>query len=96
MTILIVFVFLFNLWIMADEMKIIWKQWMNGLELDFWTFSGFGIMDWVIAEYLVVNCNRDCTYGEKQEKMKNLLLLKRCGSSSQNGSYGEIEERNTV
>ena len=38
----------------------------------------------------------DCTYGEKQEKMKNLLLLKRCGSSSQNGSYGEIEERNTV
>ena len=47
LTILIVFVFLFNLWIMADEMKIIWKQWMNGLELDFWTFSGFGIMDWI-------------------------------------------------
>ena len=40
LTVLIVFVFLFNLWIMADEMKIIWKQWMNGLELDFWTFSG--------------------------------------------------------
>ena len=56
MTILIVFVFLFNLWIMADEMKIIWKQWMNGLELDFWTFSGFGIMDWVIAEYLNMVC----------------------------------------
>ena len=58
LTVLIVFVFLFNLWIMADEMKIIWKQWMNGLELDFWTFSGFGIMDWVIAEYLSTKIER--------------------------------------
>lgn len=31
-----------------------------------------------IAVSIVVNCNRDCTYGEKQEeKMKNLLLLER-------------------
>ena len=58
LTVLIVFIFLFNLWIMVDEMKIIWKQWMNGLELDFWTLSGFGIMDWIIAEYLSTKIER--------------------------------------
>ena len=32
---------------------------------------------------------------EKGELKKKIVQVKRCGSSSQNGSYGEIEERNT-
>ena len=74
MTVIIVFVFLFNLWIMADEMKIIWKQWMNGLELDFWTFSGFGIMDWIIAEYLSTKIERKriCESGVVKKKIVHI------------------------
>ena len=74
LTVLIVFVFLFNLWIMADEMKIIWKQWMNGVELDFWTFSGFGIMDWIIAEYLSTKIERKriCESGVVKKKIVHI------------------------
>ena len=32
---------------------------------------------------------------EKGELKKKIVQVKRCGSSSQNGSYGVIEERNT-
>ena len=74
LTVLIVFIFLFNLWIMVDEMKIIWKQWMNGLELDFWTLSGFGIMDWIIAEYLSTKIERKriCESGIVKKKIVHI------------------------
>lgn len=87
LTILIVFVFLFNLWIMADEMKIIWKQWMNGLELDFWTFSGFGIMDWVIAEYLSTKIERKriCESGVIRKKIVHIKSYRDFGYGSTEG-----------
>ena len=87
LTILIVFVFLFNLWIMADEMKIIWKQWMNGLELDFWTFSGFGIMDWVIAEYLSTKIERKriCESGMIRKKIVHIKSYRDFGYGSTEG-----------
>lgn len=87
LTILIVFVFLFNLWIMADEMKIIWKQWMNGLELDFWTFSGFGIMDWVIAEYLSTKIERKriCESGVVKKKIVHIKSYRDFGYGSTEG-----------
>ena len=87
LTVLIVFVFLFNLWIMADEMKIIWKQWMNGLELDFWTFSGFGIMDWVIAEYLSTKIERKriCESGVIRKKIVHIKSYRDFGSGSTEG-----------
>ena len=81
------FVFLFNLWIMADEMKIIWKQWMNGLELDFWTFSGFGIMDWVIAEYLSTKIERKriCESGVIRKKIVHIKSYRDFGYGSTEG-----------
>ena len=81
------FVFLFNLWIMADEMKIIWKQWMNGLELDFWTFSGFGIMDWVIAEYLSTKIERKriCESGVIRKKIVHIKSYRDVGYGSTEG-----------
>ena len=87
LTVLIVFVFLFNLWIMADEMKIIWKQWMNGLELDFWTFSGFGIMDWVIAEYLSTKIERKriCESGVIRKKIVHIKSYRDFGYGSTEG-----------
>ena len=87
LTVLIVFVFLFNLWIMADEMKIIWKQWMNGLELDFWTFSGFGIMDWVIAEYLRTKIERKriCESGVIRKKIVHIKSYRDFGYGSTEG-----------
>ena len=87
LTILIVFVFLFNLWIMADEMKIIWKQWMNGLELDFWTFSGFGIMDWVIAESLSTKIERKriCESGVIRKKIVHIKSYRDFGYGSTEG-----------
>ena len=87
LTILIVFVFLFNLWIMADEMKIIWKQWMNGLELDFWTFSGFGIMDWIIAEYLSTKIERKriCESGVIRKKIVHIKSYRDFGYGSTEG-----------
>ena len=87
LTVLIVFVFLFNLWIMADEMKIIWKQWMNGLELDFWTFSGFGIMDWVIAEYLSTKIERKriCESGVVKKKIVHIKSYRDFGYGSTEG-----------
>ena len=87
LTILIVFVFLFYLWIMADEMKIIWKQWMNGLELDFWTFSGFGIMDWVIAEYLSTKIERKriCESGVIRKKIVHIKSYRDFGYGSTEG-----------
>ena len=87
LTILIVFVFLFNLWIMADEMKIIWKQWMNGLELDFLTFSGFGIMDWVIAEYLSTKIERKriCESGVIRKKIVHIKSYRDFGYGSTEG-----------
>ena len=87
LTILIVFVFLFNLWIMADEMKIIWKQWMNRLELDFWTFSGFGIMDWVIAEYLSTKIERKriCESGVIRKKIVHIKSYRDFGYGSTEG-----------
>ena len=87
LTVLIVFVFLFNLWIMADEMKIIWKQWMNGLELDFWTFSGFGIMDWIIAEYLSTKIERKriCESGVIRKKIVHIKSYRDFGYGSTEG-----------
>ena len=87
LTVLIVFIFLFNLWIMADEMKIIWKQWMNGLELDFWTFSGFGIMDWVIAEYLSTKIERKriCESGVIRKKIVHIKSYRDFGYGSTEG-----------
>ena len=87
LTVLIVFVFLFNLWIMADEMKIIWKQWMNGLELDFWTFSGFGIMDWIIAEYLSTKIERKriCESGVVKKKIVHIKSYRDFGYGSTEG-----------
>ena len=87
------FVFLFNLWIMADEMKIIWKQWMNGLELDFWTFSGFGIMDWVIAEYLSTKIERKriCESGVIRKKIVHIKSYRDFGYGGViEGREGEI------
>ena len=87
LTVLIVFVFLFNLWRMADEMKIIWKQWMNGLELDFWTFSGFGIMDWIIAEYLSTKIERKriCESGVIRKKIVHIKSYRDFGYGSTEG-----------
>ena len=87
LTVLIVFIFLFNLWIMVDEMKIIWKQWMNGLELDFWTLSGFGIMDWIIAEYLSTKIERKriCESGVIRKKIVHIKSYRDFGYGSTEG-----------
>ena len=60
---------------------------MNGLELDFWTFSGFGIMDWVIAEYLSTKIERKriCESGVIRKKIVHIKSYRDVGYGSTEG-----------
>ncbi len=86
MTILIVFVFLFNLWIMADEMKIIWKQWMNGLELDFGHFrfwhNGLGYREYLSTK---IERKRICESGVIRKKIVHIKSYRDFGYGSTEG-----------
>ena len=61
---------------------------------DIFLLSVFIIITYIVHIMRLFNIECKQQY-EKGELKKKIVQVKRCGSSSQNGSYGEIEERDT-